>query len=38
MAPISGLYIPCVIGLLLLYAIAVQLIKVYYIRRYNEWI
>jgi Mg2+-importing ATPase len=38
MAPISGLYIPCVLGLLMLYAIAVQMIKVYYIRRYNEWI
>jgi Mg2+-importing ATPase len=38
MAPISLWYLPCVFGLLLLYALAVQAIKGYYIRRFHEWI
>jgi hypothetical protein len=38
MAPISLAYIPCVLLMLLLYAFAVQAIKTFYIRRYNEWI
>ena len=38
MAPIDPLFLPWVFGILLLYAVVVQLIKIYYVKRFGEWI
>jgi Mg2+-importing ATPase len=38
MSPVSLWYLPCVITMLLLYALAVQIIKKFYIAKYHEWI
>jgi Mg2+-importing ATPase len=38
MAEVSIWFLPCVFGIMLLYATAVQIIKVSYVRQFNEWI
>ncbi|MDR0999583.1 MAG: magnesium-translocating P-type ATPase [Clostridiales bacterium] len=38
MAPVSVWYLPCVFAMLSLYAVTVQFIKVFYVRKFGEWI
>lgn len=38
MAPITVMYLPWVFGIMFIYGIVVQIIKMFYIKRFGEWI